>query len=93
MKACGRVDLGASRRCVVSFTPRPLYRQGKSPRTHWIGGWIGFIAGLDDVEKRKFLALPGLKLRPIDRPARSKSLYRLSYLDSRSKINRIKFLF
>jgi hypothetical protein len=34
-------------------------------------------AGLDDVEKRKFLTLPGLKLRPLERPARSQSLYRL----------------
>jgi hypothetical protein len=36
-------------------------------------------SGLDDVEKRKFLTLPGLKLRPLGRPARSQSLYRLSY--------------
>jgi hypothetical protein len=26
---------------VVSFTPRPLYRRGKSPGTHWIGGCVG----------------------------------------------------
>jgi hypothetical protein len=26
---------------VVSFTPWPLYLQGKSPGTHWIGGWVG----------------------------------------------------
>jgi hypothetical protein len=26
-------------------------------------------AGLDDVEKRKFLTLPGLELRPLGRPA------------------------
>jgi hypothetical protein len=36
-------------------------------------------ASLDDVEKRKFLTLPGLELRPLDRPARSQSLYRLNY--------------
>jgi hypothetical protein len=36
-------------------------------------------AGLDDVEKREFLTLPGLELRPIGRPARSQSLYRLRY--------------
>jgi hypothetical protein len=34
-------------------------------------------AGLDDVEKRKFLTVPGLELRPFSRPARSQSLYRL----------------
>jgi hypothetical protein len=39
-------------------------------------------AGLDDVEKRKFLTVPGLKLQPLGRPARRKSLYRLSHPDS-----------
>jgi hypothetical protein len=34
-------------------------------------------AGLDDAEKRKFLALPGLELRPLGHPARSQSQYRL----------------
>jgi hypothetical protein len=40
--------------------------------THWIGGWVGLRAGLDSVEKRKFLTLPGLELR-------SQSLYRPRY--------------
>jgi hypothetical protein len=31
------------------------------PGTHWIGGWVGPRAGLDDMEKRKFLTLPGLE--------------------------------
>jgi hypothetical protein len=31
--------------------------------THWIGGWVGPRAGFDDMEKRKFLALPGLKFQ------------------------------
>jgi hypothetical protein len=29
---------------------------------------VGPRAGLDDVEKRKFLTLPGLELRPLGRP-------------------------
>jgi hypothetical protein len=37
---------------------------------------------LDDVEKRKYLTLPGLELRPFHRPARSQSLYRLRYLEN-----------
>jgi hypothetical protein len=41
------------------------------PGTHWIGGWVDLRAGLDDLEKRKFLTLPGLELRPLGRPARS----------------------
>jgi hypothetical protein len=40
---------------------------------------VGPRAGLDDVEKRKFLTLPGPELRPLGRPDRSQSLYRLSY--------------
>jgi hypothetical protein len=47
---------------------------GFNPGTHWIGGWVGPRAGLDDVEKINFLTLPGLELRP-----RSQSLYRLRY--------------
>jgi hypothetical protein len=42
--------------------------------TYWIGGWVDSKAGLDDMEKRKFLTLPGLELRPLGRPARSQSL-------------------
>jgi hypothetical protein len=41
---------------------------------------VGPRAGLDDVEKKQFLPLLGLKLRPLVRPARSQSLYRLSHL-------------
>jgi hypothetical protein len=42
-----------------------------TPGTHWIGGWVDLRTGLDDLEKRKFLTLPGLELRALDRPARS----------------------
>jgi hypothetical protein len=42
-----------------------------APGTQWIGGWVGPRAGLDDVEKRKFLTLPGLELRPLVRPGRN----------------------
>jgi hypothetical protein len=38
---------------------------------------VGPRAGLDDVEKRKSLTLPGLELRPLGREARSQSLFRL----------------
>jgi hypothetical protein len=56
----------------VRFTPGE-----RAPGNHWIGGWVDPRAGVDDVEKRKFLILPGLKLRPLGRLARSQSLYRL----------------
>jgi hypothetical protein len=47
--------------------------------THWIGGWVGPRVGVHDVEKRKFLTLPGLDFRHLGRPARIQSLYRLSH--------------
>jgi hypothetical protein len=43
--------------------------------THWIGGWVGPRAGVDDMEKRKFLTLLGLKLQPLICPALSQLLY------------------
>jgi hypothetical protein len=39
-----------------------------------IGGWVESRADLDDGEKRKFLPLPGLEVRPLGDPARSQSL-------------------
>jgi hypothetical protein len=42
-----------------------------TPATHWLGGWVDLRAGLDDLEKRKFLTPPGLELRLLVRPARS----------------------
>jgi hypothetical protein len=49
----------------------------RAPGTHWVGGWVG--PRLNDVEKKKFLALLGLELRPFIRPARSQSPYRLRH--------------
>jgi hypothetical protein len=64
------------------FTPRK-----RAHGTHWIGGWLDPIAGLDDVEKKKFLALPGLELQPLGRPARSPSLYRPRYPGFHKSVN------
>jgi hypothetical protein len=40
---------------------------------------MGPRASLDDIDNRKFLTLSRLELRPLGRPARSQSLYRLRY--------------
>jgi hypothetical protein len=45
------LDLGISWRWVVSFTLRPLYPWERATGTHWIGGWMGPRAGLDDVDR------------------------------------------
>jgi hypothetical protein len=42
-----------------SFTPGE-----RAPSIHWIRGWVDPRDSLDDVEKRKFLTLPVLKLDP-----------------------------
>jgi hypothetical protein len=42
----------------------------RAPGTHWIGDWVNPRTGLDDMEKRLFLTLPGLELPPLRRPAR-----------------------
>jgi hypothetical protein len=57
MKAYGGVDvyihifLTSALVGVVSFMTLLLYPWGNSPLTHWIGGWVGPRAGLDDMEK------------------------------------------
>jgi hypothetical protein len=50
------LDLCSIRRRVVSFRPRPLYHRGKSPRTHWVGGWVRPRVDLDAVEYRKIFS-------------------------------------
>jgi hypothetical protein len=60
------------------------------PHTHWIGGSVNPRAGLDDVEKRKFLTLSGLEIWPLIRPVHSQSLYRLCYPGSCTKIGESK---
>jgi hypothetical protein len=38
--------------------------------THWIEGWVGPTAGLDDVVKRKFVTPPGLECRLLAQASR-----------------------
>jgi hypothetical protein len=52
---------------------------------------VGPRAGLDDIEKRKFLTLPGLELRPVGRPARNQSLYQLRYPRFPEKLHTIGY--
>jgi hypothetical protein len=65
-------EWSASRPC--RFTP-----EERAPGTHCLGGWVDPRAGLDDLEKRKFLTLLGLELRPLGHPAHSQLLYRLHH--------------
>jgi hypothetical protein len=74
------LDLGTRWRWVVSFTPRPLYPQGKSPwyqldrMLSGLHSWSGH-----GVKEKNSLPPPEIEPRPSARPARNQSLYRLSY--------------
>jgi hypothetical protein len=43
---------------------------------------VGPRTSLDNIEKLKFLSIPGIELRTLSRPTRSQSLYRLRYRSS-----------
>jgi hypothetical protein len=45
--------------CLCCFTPGET-----AIGTHWIGGWVGPRTGLDAVEKRKALHVPGIEPWP-----------------------------
>jgi hypothetical protein len=53
---------------------------------------VGPRKGLDDVEKRQFLTVPGLELRPLGHPVRSQSLYRLRYPGSPGSPQALDFM-
>jgi hypothetical protein len=67
-----RDEWSASRPC--RFTPGE-----RTSGAQWIRDWMDPRAGLDDVEKRKYLILPGLELRTFGRPTHGQSPYRLRY--------------
>jgi hypothetical protein len=69
--------------------PAALYPGERTPGTHWIGHWVGPRAGLDAGTIRKILC-PCRGSNP-NRPARSQTLYCLSYSGSNT-INNI-FIF
>jgi hypothetical protein len=70
--------LGTRGEWVVSVTPRPRFTLPKrTPGNRWIGGWVGLRAGMDAGVRIKILC-PCRGSNP-DRPARSQTLYSLSY--------------
>jgi hypothetical protein len=65
------VDLSTSWRRMVSFTSRPIYPRGKSPRYPLDRSWVDHITGLHDVKRRKILNLARLELRLLGHPAQA----------------------
>jgi hypothetical protein len=61
---------------LVDATPQPLDPR-EIPGTYYIGGWVGPRAGLGGCGKPRIHT----GIRSPERPARSESLYRLSYPD------------
>jgi hypothetical protein len=59
---------------------RALAPEERTPGTHCTGGWVVPRAGLDTEARRKILTpLPGIELQLPGSPARSQTLYWLSY--------------
>jgi hypothetical protein len=56
-----------------------LHTPAALPSGERVPGIIGTTVGLDDVDKGKFLILPGLEFRPLSHPASIQSFYRLRY--------------
>jgi hypothetical protein len=69
MKAYGGVDVQSHIFLTLALTggewsashPCRFNPGERAPGTHWIGGWVGHRAGLNNVEKRKFFFLSGLE--------------------------------
>lgn len=59
----------------TSWMPQPLYPYGKSPCTHWTGGWFDPRTSLDNVERREIVPLLGFELHPLSCPAHCQLLY------------------
>jgi hypothetical protein len=74
---------------VVSVTTRPSFSPGeRTPGTHCTRGWLGPRVGLDtEVRGRIPSPLPGIEPRSLGRPARSQTLYCLSYPVSHADID------
>jgi hypothetical protein len=71
-------------RNVYIYLPAGRFTPGqRASGTHWIGGWVGPRASLDDVEKRKISF--SYRESNSGRPARSQLLYLLSYPGSSKK--------
>jgi hypothetical protein len=74
------IDLGTSLRWwMVRFMPWLIFPEERVTGTHCIRDWVGPRAGLNDMEKRRFLTLPRLKLQPLSRTACNQSLSLLHY--------------
>jgi hypothetical protein len=58
---------------------RRIGERERAHNTRWTGGWVGPRTGLDDVEKRNFMTLPGHTLQPLGRSAHSHLQYQLKY--------------
>jgi hypothetical protein len=47
---------------VTTSRPGRFTAGEKSPKMHWIGGWVGPRTDLDNVEKKEFFTLPALAI-------------------------------
>jgi hypothetical protein len=83
MKTYGEVDIQINIFLTLAFGGEwSASRPGRfTPDTHWIGGWVGPKAGLDNM-KRKFLTLMRFELWPLSYLTLTQLLYWLYYSSS-----------
>jgi hypothetical protein len=83
-------DVGTRWGWVVSVTPRPRFSPGeRTPGTHRREDWVGPRAGMGTEARGKRLS-PGIELQSPGRPARSLTLYWLSYSAQTQLCTRVK---
>jgi hypothetical protein len=63
----GPVNVALVRGELSDSRPGRLSSGERASGIHWMGGPVGFITSVDDMERRKILPLLGLETRPLDR--------------------------
>ena len=65
-----------------ALRPSSYTHRETAPGTHWTVSWVGPRAGLDAMDRRYVLPLPGIEPLIFGRPVRRPSVYLLSYCPS-----------
>jgi hypothetical protein len=60
----------------ITPSPSTALLPGKNNGVHWIGSHVGFITGLNHLQMKEILLLPGLEIRPRGCAILAPSLYK-----------------
>jgi hypothetical protein len=76
------LDVGTSWSGWLASNPGHFIPRERASSTNWTGRWVGYRAGMDDIEIKPFLTLWGLELRPLCCPTHHHLQYWLLYSGS-----------